>query len=316
MPSPKEPRNNTDAVACTVLRQTSAVAAQSYIEYMNQKQRSPLYNLDVRIRGEFERLLKCAVPRPTKRYHILKALLWENGPLPRHQLDRQIFQFFLLPYPMRTERQAAKLFKVRPYPWLMEQFVLNFSSGAVSETELAKAAGRLRHNIGNVLSPPEPIMTIDLLHLVVYRATHPRWDQKNSGLALKHFVDRWKFVSFQCFGDRYSDYFDVLNRRIDSEELTAPEASPSEAKEVPPETTSLNMTQTDLDWLKAILSALEGSRRPPLYPLSRGPQSPTIKRLEQLIRVAHSRFPERLPPLEEAVRRVSVTCLEAFDQAA
>jgi hypothetical protein len=291
---------------------------------MEQASVNPVFYLDLKVRREFERLLKDSPPHPLKSLQLRKLLLNDNSPFGAREIDGRISQFYSLPFERRTEKQAARLFKVRPYPWLMQQFLLDFSNACVSDTQMIKVAGRLCHQFCSVLTPPAEIATVGLMHSAVHRTTHPRTDQLSTGIDLEIFIARWETICFLRFGDRYQEFFEELKRLL-ARDLERGLQSALHSQKVIPKLANLiadtdlsgadlNLAQTDLDWLKLVIRALGRSECLPQYPLSRGPQNSTLLRLEQLVRAAQIRFPNRVPELEKVILRVCETCLKGFAQ--
>jgi hypothetical protein len=264
----------------------------------------------------FEVLLKESPPNRERKFALVKLLLNEESSLPRERLENAITEFYKLNYDRRTSGQFRRTFAARPYPWLLNQFILTFRTAFVSETKVFKAASKFRHLLKNVLPVPNEISSVDVLHLVVHRLTKPRVDQLDTGIGLETFCRRWRDVSFFKFGSKYEKFFDDLDSAIiEADQLAESDGAFYETDENPEESfTDLEMTQTELDWFKELLAAFENNRRPPLYPLQRGPQTPVVLRLEKLVRAAHARYPQRHAPLEEAVARSCLHFLRLFTQ--
>ncbi len=276
---------------------------------------SQIHHLDSRIREEFEHLLKTAPPRPLKSHQIAKTLKAEAPDRSKRDLESQIIGFYRLPYEHRSERAFYRMFAIKPYPWLMQQFVLNFSNAAVSETTAASSASRIRHHMKNLIQIPEAISSTPFIHAVVSRITNPRHDQINTGIALKHFVEAWHKLVFLRFGSKHEAFFKEFEVAIDYPEITGSIVMPGFVHETnDPTTIHLELTQTDLEWMKEILICLENGSKLPLYPLSRGPQNSLVTKLETLVRAAHESFPLRYSKLEETLQRVCFECLTAYRQ--
>ena len=284
---------------------------------MESKAESAIYEFNLRVCHEFERLLKAAPPRPLKKHQLANILRYDVPDLTRRELESKVLEFYTFPHERRTERQFARLFKIKPYPWLMEQFVLNFSNASVSETEMTKMAGRFRHHFRFIIEPPDEINSVNFLQLVIYRTANPRWDQVNTGIDLPIFADRWRSASFAKFGEKHDHFFYTLDQQIElsyNEPLSVVDAKREVSEQT--STTDLNLTQTDLEWMKEVIQALDSGLRLPLYPLQRGPTTPTILRMEQLVRGAHRVFPLRHAELENTLRRACLCCLQTHRQSA
>lgn len=280
-------------------------------------ERLPIKQLDIRTYQIFEVLLKESPPSRDRKFALVKLLMQEESPLTRERLEHAVAEFYQLNYVRRTAGQFRRSFSVRPYPWLLNQFNLSFRTALVSEMKVFKTASTIRHLIRNVLEVPNEISSVDVLHLVVHRLTKPRIDQLDTGIGLETFCRRWRDVSFFKFGSRYEEFFDDLDSAIlDSEQLTDHDGGLfGISDETLDDTfTDPDISQTELDWFKDLIVAFERNHRPPLYPLQRGPQTPVVLRLEKLVRAAHSRYPLRHGPLEEAVARSCLHFLRLFKQ--
>lgn len=279
----------------------------------------PIIQLDLRTQVMFERLLKESPPHRDRRYALMKLLVDEKSPLPPEQLNEAIGAFYKLAYERRTTEQFRRIFGVKPYPWLLDQFSLSFRTAVVSETRVYKAASSFRHLIRNTIDVPDAISSVDLIHLVIHRITRPRIDQIATGIELSTVSRRWRDVSFFRFGSGYESFFDELDKAIEDSEISGLEQAGSsinffKTDSPAPLVADPEITQTDLDWFKNILLAFEQNQRPPLYPLARGPKIPITLRIERLVREAHRRFPFRHGPLEDAVIRSCRFYLDALKQ--
>ncbi len=278
-------------------------------------QKSPIDQLNQRLSDEFEYLLKSAHPRALKKHQIARALIEEKPGLSLRELETKIHEFYSIAYERRTERQVARTFRVKPYPWLMQQFVLNFATAGVSETSMVKSAGRFRHLFRMVLSPPEEINSISFLHTVVHRITNPRWDQPTTGIDLPSFANIWRRTTWEKFGERYHLFFLDLFEKVEAlPQNQLPRMDLGQSGEDPSWTSELNLTQTDLDWMNDIVVALNMDGHLPPFPLKKGPSNPTTLRIEQLVRAANQLYPQHHLPLEETLRKACGRCLEIFRQ--
>lgn len=279
--------------------------------------RLPIKQLDIQTRKLFEVLLKESPPSRERKFALVKLLMQEESPLSRESLESAVTEFYQLNYMRRTASQFRRSFSVRPYPWLLSQFNLSFRTVFVSETKIFKTASTIRHLLRNVLEIPNEISSVDVLHLAVHRLTKPRIDQLDAGVGLDTFCRRWRDVSFFKFGGRYEEFFDDLDSAIlESEQLAGHDGGFFGISDETLDEAFIDpdVSQTELDWFKDLLVAFEHNHRPPLYPLQRGPQTPVVLRLEKLVRAAHSRYPLRHGPLEEAVVRSCLHFLRLFKQ--
>lgn len=251
----------------------------------SKSKRQLLAELDQRITHELGYLLKGAYPSREKVHQLAKQLSREVDDRDFETIKRQVLSYFSVPFERRTAGQFMRTFGIRPYPWLHSQFLLNFCNAHVSETKIAKLAGTLRHYFLLTIEPPKELAQTDFLHLTLFKLLHPRPEQKKSGFRLSDFIDCWDQTARTKWGDKYNDYFESLSEDADFD-YGAPISNPpicrgSEAQE---QANELEFTQTDLDWMKQILEALDIQKLPPQYPLSRGPNQPATRQLEKVVR--------------------------------
>ena len=280
--------------------------------------------LSLRIESSFEDLLKSAAPNEGKRYKLTKLLKLEQGATSSFQADSKITAYFQLPYQERSSRAFFEIFGVGPYPWLLDQFQLNFSSAQISESKIFHLSVNLHQILGFQLGLPEEIVDVKILHLTIYRLTHPNWWQPKSGIEISEFFSSWHHVVSQKFGDRYDPVFSQLFESIENLALASEtdlkvEGGVAEIEKCPEQKAP---TQTELDWLKEIVEALKAGSPPPLYPLSRGPQHGDMKNIEKIVRtlrIHHSnsrKNPRALLDLKRHLLMTSLAINQSFGQKA
>lgn len=274
-----------------------------------------------RVTSDLTRLLKAAKPSREKRYRLEKTLR-DEVPGSDENLREKISKYYELPFEYRTKAQFRKIFGIDPYPWLHQQFVLDFSNASVSETELSKLASNLRHLFKNevqvILDAPDELLESDFLHLVLYKMVSPNSSHTFGELSLTGFLKVWERASFVKWGSRYEDLFLILNEAARFQHLSGERY---QALGVPPgfeleeSGFAMDLSQTDLDWMKALIVELDLKRELPPYPLSRGPTRPVTRKLEKIAR-DYNRLKGRpmAPVLEYAVRFLCEKVLSAYGQ--
>ena len=275
-----------------------------------------LCRLDAKVRLEFERLLKEALPSRLRLHQLVKTFQQEAPEFSYYEIESRLLELYQLPYDMRTGAVVRRKFEVRPYPWLVGQLLLNFSNAVVTETTKYKTATTLQHAITESLELPPPITSVAVLHEVVHRLVKPRSDQKKTGIRFDDFIERWRQVCFRKYGDLYDSIFtdlDHVAHEASSWSARIPMASPLLVEQ---ELNPLEISQTDLDWMKVILEALEYGETPPEHPLSRGPQNPTLVRVETLVRTLRLVPDTKQAAIKSTVTRTCTTILKAYGQVA
>lgn len=281
-----------------------------------------LQSLDRRVRYEFEHLLKKSPPRREKIHRLVKILKEENPSSMKNDLRERVIMYYEVPYQFRTSGQFLRTFGIRPYPWLLEQFILSFANAQPSENQLSKMASNFRFIFKSALRPPQEIIDIDFLYLVVYRTANPHWQQKSAGLDLSDLVECWREISFRKWGEKYQNYFSQLRaliRALDgsSQSFFSDEDDRDKLDEIERKP---NLTQTDLDWMKNILSSMERGEVPPRYPLLKGPRIPQTRTLEKIGRIlsimSKAGTASRIDParLIETSKQICESCLGSYGQ--
>lgn len=235
---------------------------------------------------EFLTLLKQAVPNVAKKHCLMRLLRMEaqqSDDIIRNQID----EYFATPFAHRTEKTASRIFGTRIYPWLLDQFRLDFGNGVVSEIAVARTAANLAFVAEQNFFSPSEIGTSAFFQVVVHSLTRPRWDQRKSGFDFYDLVDQWQEVSFRKCGSRFDGYFRRL-REIDQAMSKREVKLEKEVRSIGTE-----LKQVDVLWMKDVVAAISLGRLPPDFPLQKGPSHPLSRRLHRLVREIRSCHPER-----------------------
>ncbi len=275
-----------------------------------------LYRLNMKVNYEFERLLKEAGPTPLRLHQLVKTFQAETSKLTYDEIESRLRAIYVLRYDERTGGVVARSFGIRPYPWLTGQLLLNFSNAVVSETKKYTTACTITHLLRSTLDLPSAIVDTALLHQVIHLITKPRVDQKKAGIDFQDFIERWQHVCAKRFGDVYEAAFEELQDLLTQIEFMTFEIQTRSHILTDQEMNRLEVSQTDLDWMKAILQHISTGRILPLHPLSRGPKSPTLVRVETLVRTLRLIPPSKHDDIKATVSRTCSTLLKAYGQAA
>lgn len=280
-----------------------------------------LSTIGERVTSDLTRLLKAARPSREKLYRLEKTLKEESSGS-QDQLREKIAKYYELPFEYRTKAQFRKVFGIDPYPWLHQQFVLDFSNAAVSETELSKLASNLRHLLKNevqvIVDLPDELLESDFLHLVLYKMVSPNSSHALGDVSLTAFLKVWERACFVKWGSRHEELFLILNEAARFEQLSGEKFDAfglSPGFELEESGFAMDLSQTDLDWMKALIVELDLKKELSPYPLSRGPTRPVTRKLEKIAR-DYNRFKGRpmAPVLEYAVRFLCEKVLSAYGQ--
>ena len=249
-----------------------------------------IHFLDLRIRADLEQLMKSSPPSREKCFQLIKTLQSEGAKGSEYELQRKVHNFYKVEFERRTAGYFKRIFEIRPYPWLLNQFVLDYSNITVSQTTLLKIASNFRHAIRNVMSAPDLIVDTGFLHVVLHRLTHPRYDQKSTAYNFYDFVDRWQTCTRSKWGDQFDQFFKDIYEAI-PEDLKTNEPTAAAVGMATFENDKANepdLTQTELDWMKTVIMAIHRGELPPQFPLSKPPKNPgprTLNKITRLMRI-------------------------------
>jgi hypothetical protein len=236
----------------------------------------------------FFALQKSAMPNRCKANQLFRLIQAEVPGLPRSVIELKIANFYKIPFNRRTEVIFYQTFKVKPYPWLLNEFFLDLRKSTISETRVMKSAVYLQHLITTHIPAPTELIDPRLMHILVHRLVHPRWDESATCIELRDVITKWKQISFYKWGNRHDSYFEQLEKAMRGE-LTiegAPESLPANQKAMP----TVSLTQTEINWIREILSKLAKTKVLPKYPLSAGPKNGFTRTLEILVRDWNQEF--------------------------
>jgi hypothetical protein len=274
-----------------------------------------LLNLDERLVSDLSRLLKTAMPSREKRFRLDKLLQTE---VEGASYSERILQYYSIPFEHRTRNQFRKVFGIDAYPWLHQQFLLDFASAEISDTELSRIASNIRFYLRNELPLPKEIVEADLLHLVLYKMVSPGTVEGAERVGVASFLRTWRRVCFLKWGDRYEEVFGLFENELfdlSNRSFEYQSSGTAIGLDKDDQGFSMDLSQTDLDWMKALLLALDCSADLPAYPLSRGPDRPVTRQIEKLSRSYNFRRKRPMAPvLEYAVRFLCEKVLTAYGQ--
>jgi hypothetical protein len=272
-------------------------------------------NLNKCISFEFDRLLKTSRPSRLKKHQLVQTILSDDTFLKYSELERRVESFYLMPYHKRTASLFSGLFGLKAYPWLLNDFVLNFRNCIVSDTSLVMLASNISYSIEVNIGAPREISQASFVLAVCYKLSQPIHGSKASGYNLADFVEDWREIAFKKHGNKYDVFFEKLLAFMESSALEIKgDDFPAQSILEGDVLEAIEFRQTDLDWMKGILSAMTVNLNLPKHPLSTGPQNPTTSRLEMLVRTAQKLYPKRNSQLDTVIERVCRVCLSLYKQ--
>lgn len=275
-----------------------------------------LAQIDKKMDFEFSRLLKQAPPSREKAHQLLNLIARDFPELNEAKIRESIATYYRTPYELRTSAHFFNVFGIKPYPWLQSQFVIHFGNAHISDTKLFKLASNFRHIFNNTIHPPSELTQADFLHLTLYNLVKPRSDQKQTGIRLIDFVDIWERSAHYKWGAKYQSYFDYIKRLLDFENdiISLAHSTILEPNSIT-NNTSIKMTQTDLNWMKDLLNALEKNDVFPRFPHSKGPRNRITKLLENATRLTNNnKNRQNTKTITESIRKLCTSFLRHHNQ--
>ncbi len=267
--------------------------------------------LNLRVKFEYERLLKSTVPTREKAFMLMKVLQEELPEVKRENLSRRISDFFSLSYDRRTARSFKEKLGVDCYPWLISEFRLNFSNGVISETQALKMITNLRHYFLNEIGAPSAISSPAFLSATLQSSVQPAFGSKNAGLDLSDFLEAWNSKAFSSFGDEYSYFFTSIQRVIRQLDMVKVEFKPEIGIDKNSHETNINLSQTDLHWIQNLIEKINKNEALPEYPLSTGPKVTQMVEFEKIVRAIKKHPSPQKSEAKVAVEKLKMHLLGA-----
>lgn len=272
-----------------------------------------LANLNQHILESLSQLLKRSYPNREKAHRLNKLLQSEKDGQTYEQLHSKILNYYHLPFERRTAGQFLKTFGIHPYPWLMEQFILNFSTAHIASNDLVKLSVKFRHLIKTSLDLPQELIDSNFIYLVLNQMTHPKGFSKTSGLTLTDFVRAWSRASQRKWGEKFNHHFAPIFEDLDTWEYKSMSPTLSRGTLEDIDGNEMDLSQTDLDWMKEILLCLKYRKTPPPYPLKRGPKHPPTRSLEKIVRLIEKiQSPKKLELLRNTAKVICLSHLRVY----
>lgn len=274
---------------------------------------SELRRVDLKLRGYFRDYLDTCYPSDPKVYQLVKCLQIEGPDVSELFFKNRIFEFYSLSKNNRTLENFEHIFRIKPYPWLIEQFSLSFQTIRHNDTKLFKIAS----NIFYMISPLFPALrsiaderTILLICNMLVKKNHFLPSRQKT---LVDFLEAWRKMAFKTYGDRYEYYFKELIAQADFDYQVESIVNTNSTKPLP------QVTQTDLDWMQKILDSLVKRSSYPEYPLKRGPKSTQMLQIEKIVRTlnrttASETAKGKVEALERYLREVCTKYVHSFEK--
>jgi hypothetical protein len=228
------------------------------------------------LQNHFSNYIHLGNPNLIKRYQLAKLICYEKD-VSIEMAINQVASFYQIPYRDRTDSRFHQHFSIIPYPWLVEQFLLNFKTIQQNETLIQRAVADVKFYFQQLEQTPPPELAHESILLQsAFHALKKCWSSESS-LGLFDFLKSWKRQSFLNYGEKYEWYFEILFEEIEKTKLE--DVTLTEIKKK-----TISLTQTEIDWLRSIKLELENKIHFSTFPLSTGPKKAVLIEIERITR--------------------------------
>jgi hypothetical protein len=263
-------------------------------------------------------LLATARPNALRAFQIYGTLrnkgLWKEG---IESFSRSLDGFFSRPQSERT-KSRFDLHLTRPMEHdLFSLFDLDFRSAAVNEAELAKLASWAHHLIRVSKKTDGAFASLDVISKTLDHVTHPGPADKARHLDFMDFCKAWRKIVRRALGPVEDPEFTSLMEELEWLDRECKKRNNQAAKVASIETAyvpGVFLTQTEIDWAKAVRSAVLTEREAPPYPLSRGPEKQALRDLDRAALLYTKTRLSSLPEIIQNRERIRATVLARCEE--
>jgi hypothetical protein len=258
-------------------------------------------------------LLLTARPNALRAFQIYGTFrnkgLWKDG---IERFSRSLDDFFARPTSERT-KSLFDLYLTRPMEHeIFSLFDLDFRSAAVSETELTKLASWAHHLIRVSKKTTAAFASLEVITKTLHHVTNPGPNEKAKNLEFMDFCRAWRKTARRILGETEDPEFAALLTELEWLDRECRECN-KPAKLAPVETAyvpGVFLTQTEIDWTKAVRSAVLQDRSAPEFPLSRGPDKQDLIALDRAALLFTKARTSTLPEIIQNRERIRATVLD------
>ena len=227
-------------------------------------------------------LQKDCKPNRNKFNQLRRILQSEFPNRPVQTIEKQILSYYNINFDRRTESAFSQNFSIKKQTWLQNQFLLDFKKSYLNETLIYNSSVELNHLLTKSIDAPFEIMDSKIIHVVLYKLTHPRWDEPSANLDLYDVLRKWSEICFSRFGNKYESIFKQLELLLTGKALDSSLLKTS--SELQTEKDPLFLTATEITWIEDVLKCMARSKPLPDYPIAQGPQNKYTRALSNLVR--------------------------------
>lgn len=257
------------------------------------------------IEERINNLLEEAEPNRMKAYQIYKSCqnenLWQDS---FAKFSDYLNLYFALP---KSERVKSRfdIYLDRPmHKNIFEAFQLDFRNAVVNSRSLMTVAS-WAHNLMRINYKNCQVISTDVMTKTLILITNPAPFEKAQDIDFEDFCAAWKNTVFRLFGKKYElDVQDLL------EELKLLDLELKNSERTQRFIPAIYLTQTEIDWTRAVENAAQNFKPIPHYPLTRGPQKPALVELLRVVQLYNIVFSSPETKLLQHQSSVRLTLLD------
>jgi hypothetical protein len=250
-------------------------------------------------------LLDDAEPNRMKCFHLYKSCqsenLWNKS---YEEFRAALYDFFSLPKSERTKSRFDFNLNRPMHRTIFEMFQLDFRNAIVNSASVGHVSSWAHHMLRINTRVNSPVISLEVMKKTLNFIANPGPFDKAQDIDFEDFCGAWKRICFNLFGKRYDK---DLNYVLSELQLLEHEQQQLESKQQ--HLPRIYLTQTEIDWTQAVLTAAQEYKRLPKYPLSRGPQKESLIQIEKVTQlyefIMDSEKPD-LQPYRDKVRETLV----------
>jgi hypothetical protein len=164
---------------------------------------------------------------------------------------------------------------------VFSDFQLNFRNALVNRSSVVDLASWAHNLIRVSKKTTSVVISSDVLTKTLNYITNPPLFEKAQDIEFEDFLSAWQKTVFYLFGKQHDSEFThiVSELRWMNTQLKESENLPRENTFFP----TIYLTQTEIDWVIAVRTAVEENLPAPKFPLSRGAEKQRLIDLERAI---------------------------------
>ncbi|AZZ37462.1 hypothetical protein CIK05_11880 [Bdellovibrio sp. qaytius] len=235
--------------------------------------------LPVRIRLEstISSLLEKALPNDFQKFKIYKHFVrYYEYKGDYFAFCSKLFEFYEMPKKKRCDKKANRLFNIELSQYDYQILGLGFHNSLIQHHEIFSKATDIKWLMTENFKLPDQIATAEIFFASLVYFNKPSND-KNYLIECEDFLDSWKQVCFTRFGNKFEKYIEEIYPLISKENSTLD--LNVQAIGCVDAGNTVQLTQTQIDWVEKIEKNIEKGIELPLYRGPRQIENPKLRHL-------------------------------------